>query len=548
VAAYPEHRGHLLDHLLSAKLRHWDKPTRSLAARALAALAPAAGAPWTAARALPALLGRVTDDALEARCGAVRGVAELLPALAAAGVADLDAAAAAPEAAGPPDAGGVRGGALAPAVAGVLGVLSGAGLYRGKGGELMREAAARLVECTALAVSGLRPCGGGGGGGGSGVGGRPRRLRAAGLPRLALPLGPEFHAAALALVEDCLCHPLGSIRASGAAALAAHARAHAAEAGPAAGVAGLARRCLARLRDPNTAHRRGAAEALGALPAAMLAAPEPGPDGVCAAEVVGALCAAAAVYALPPDERDVEARVAAVEALGRLAVELHSANDAAAGDAAAGGGLLAGLVVPALLAALRDYTTDNRGDVGSWARAAAADALAAVVPLALAAPGGGGGGAGAPHAGKAPGGAPRGGSTDGGGPPDQLRAGGGGAAGLAADAVRGLLRLSVERIARLREGAAAAARALLEDAAVRSGERAGPALVGRPACPQPCLSASQTHRPSMPTPLTPCAARAPATNPQPSPPRPRCWRPCPPTPSTPPASRRLPRSSGWRRC
>ncbi|GBF90082.1 tubulin-folding cofactor D [Raphidocelis subcapitata] len=565
VAAFPDHRATLLGHLVSAKLRHWDKPTRALAARALAALAPAAGAPWVAGRALPALLARVTDDALEARAGAVLGIAELLPALASAGLADLDAAS-------PGDAAGDAGGALSERVAGVLCVLAGRQLYRGKGGELMREAAARLVDCTAQAVSGLRRCGGGGDCGGSGGGSRvespaggdggecggdaapegaaggPRdgaaaaeapaaaaaaapQLRDAGGPRLALPLGPAYHSAALALLEDCLTHTLGTIRAAGAAALASHARAHCGDGAVAGALRALEARCLARLADPNVAHRRGAAEALGSLPARLLLQPPPGR----APAVVGALCAASDARALPAEERDVEARVAAVEAMGRLATELASdpgwgasasapglgasASDpglgasapglaalpqpasslaeegAAPGDGgccagAAAGGLISRAIAPALLAALHDYTTDNRGDVGSWVRGAAAEALVAVVPLALAEEEAA---AAAVEAGAAD-------VADGGRSQPQLagaaaakqqqqaqqqqwRAGRQRDAGrqlleqpgtrappspLAAVAVGELLRLGVERIARLREAAVAHARALLAQPAVRA--------------------------------------------------------------------------------
>ncbi|KAI8474637.1 MAG: armadillo-type protein [Monoraphidium minutum] len=499
VAAFPEHRGALLSHLLSAKLRHWDKPTRALAARALAALAPAAGAPWVAAAALPPLLARVTDDALEARSGAVLGAAELLPALADAGVADLDAAAAAAVAeiiaaeggdggaAAGEGAGGGAGG-LAARVAGVLPALAAAQLYRGKGGELMREAAARLADCTAQAAGGLRrvhasetgsrppsadegaaaPDAAAGDAAAppaapAAAGGGPPRLRRTGAPRLALPLGPAYHSAALSLIEDCLCHTLASIRAAGAAALASHARAHGGCGAARAEVDALLDRCLARLTDPNVAHRRGAAEALGAAPAALLLRPRPAR----AASVLRALCAAAAPEALPLDQRDVEARVTAVEALGRLTAELCGGSGGGGGegeDSGDGGDgaevvaeLLASQVLPVLLGALRDYTTDNRGDVGSWARGAAMEALGVALPLALA----GGGGAQGPQQQQQQ----QREQQQGGGQEGQAA---GGAARLAAAAVGEMLRIGVERIARLREAAALHLRALLAVPAVRA--------------------------------------------------------------------------------
>jgi hypothetical protein len=95
----------------------------------------------------------------------------------------------------------------------------------------------------------------------------------------------------------------------------------------------------------------------------------------------------------------IEARIAAVSSLSQLAQELigssstSSANQprpSCAGTAGAGASLAAaaaeGLcqplvsvqflkqcVLPALLGALRDYSRDNRGDVGSWVREAAMD-------------------------------------------------------------------------------------------------------------------------------------------------------------------------------
>lgn len=94
---------------------------------------------------------------------------------------------------------------------------------------------------------------------------------------------------------------------------------------------------------------------------------------------------------------DVEARIAAVSSLAQLTLELLQAvHPAAAGNPAALAAgpressvaaavpieLLTDTVCPALLAALEDYTRDNRGDVGSWVREAAMDGLAQLV-LAL---------------------------------------------------------------------------------------------------------------------------------------------------------------------
>jgi hypothetical protein len=83
----------------------------------------------------------------QVRHGAVVFVAELLPALAA---ADKAGAAAAAEAATPYEP--LLSAARQAEVAGLVPAIDKARLYRGKGGEVMREAVGRLVEC-ASAIS-----------------------------------------------------------------------------------------------------------------------------------------------------------------------------------------------------------------------------------------------------------------------------------------------------------------------------------------------------------------------------------------------------------
>jgi len=87
----------------------------------------------------------------------------------------------------------------------------------------------------------------------------------------------------------------------------------------------------------------------------------------------------------------IETRIAAVNALTQVTLELltsqaprqHSSSQQTAAEGAAGSGAAAAVrpcvslsvlqqrVLPALLLALRDYSRDNRGDVGSWVREAA---------------------------------------------------------------------------------------------------------------------------------------------------------------------------------
>eukprot|EP00775_Hariotina_reticulata_P009794 gene9794-9952_t len=219
VAQFDEYRAVLVQQLVASKLRHWDRPIRALAAMGLAALVPVAGE-LLQEQALPQLLLSVTDDVLEVRAGAVLGIAELLPAFAAAGVVQLSSAA----------MGGATSGLQGLAGAGVVGVLErleAARMYRGKGGEVMREVAARFVEQNSIQVAGV-------------------------------------------------------------AALRAYASAYQVDAGPRACLGALMQQCCSRLtdRDVLPAARKGAAAALGVLPAGLLAGMETAVLGVLADTVL----------------------------------------------------------------------------------------------------------------------------------------------------------------------------------------------------------------------------------------------------------------------
>ncbi|KAK9846640.1 hypothetical protein WJX81_008203 [Elliptochloris bilobata] len=329
VGAFGEFRAPLAEYLAARQLRHWEAALRALAARALGELV-AAEPPLFAGRVLGGLLLLCLDPVLEVRHGAVLGVAELVAALASAGHA-LSAE-------------------RLEAVAALVPAIERGRLFLGKGGELMRAAAARLVECIALALA----------------------------------------ATTLAF----------------AAALA----------------------------DVSAAARRGAAAALGALPARLLRPAAETALGALAAAVLGNSSAG---------EPDAEARAAAVRALTAVAAELCPAAE-----------LLLERVVPVLLVAMGDYATDARGDVGSWVREAAMAGLEdALVRAAALAP------AGAAEA------------VD--------RASAAGAAQLAKQAV--------ERIARLREAAVGRLRALL-----RAGMRL-PARHALEAAVLPTLPASASN-------------------------------------------------------
>ncbi|KAL4422042.1 hypothetical protein ABPG77_004858 [Micractinium sp. CCAP 211/92] len=328
--------------------------------------------------------------------------------------------------------------AIEAAAAEVIPAIDRGRLTRGKGGEVMRSAICRLAETTSAA---------------------------------GLPLSHEQQQCLLAQLRENLRHPAPEIQAAAAAALAAFAARylpHAAVEAQHALVAGF----MAALRDSGSvAARRGGALALGALPRWLLHPRR---------SVVVAALAAATVPEAAPEERDAESRVNAARALARVAATLlglPAASGAATaagppngeGGAAKGGGAgrpldsrgsstaelsdeelheACSCVLEPLLATLGDYSIDNRGDVGSWVREAGMDGLAALLPPLL------------PCAPRAP----------------RLL-------GLTQGALLAALRQAAERIARMREAAAACLQRLLPAAAaagVPLARELSAAVCGRP--------------------------------------------------------------------
>eukprot|EP00887_Chlorella_sp_A99_P001994 scaffold18.g1994.t1 len=330
VAAFPEYFEPFAWHLLRNKLRHWEKSLRELAAQATAALVPHRP-PFFISQALPFLLPLCTDGVLEVRHGAMAGVAELLLALRSAG-AELSPATLAQ-------------------VAGVLPAVEAAKLARGKGGEVMRSAICRLIETSAC---------------------------------VDLPLSSEQQACMWRQLCDNLRHASPDTQAAAAAALAAFAAHYLPRCAPADQEQLVVGRFLADLTDRSSPPaRRGAALALGMLPAWLLAP-------TAQTQVLPALAEATQVEAVP-EQRDAETRVNAIRALEKVALSLHAwhlSGGAADGKrnlrpAAAAGLEVALSTAQVLLAALGDYSIDNRGDVGSWVREAAMEGLVSLLLAVL---------------------------------------------------------------------------------------------------------------------------------------------------------------------
>ena len=182
IAHYPEYRYALWSHLHTVKLFHWDADIRELSAQALGRFA-VLDAKYAIDTVLADLLERTTSAQLFERHGSVLAIAEIILALAK-GVApsvSLPATVTPPVFVPVPLAED-----LLTAVRNIVPRAEKARAYRGRGGELVRAAVCRLIECMCLA-------------------GHPLSRRAA------LRL--------LETLEECLKHPYDSIQRGAADAL-----------------------------------------------------------------------------------------------------------------------------------------------------------------------------------------------------------------------------------------------------------------------------------------------------------------------------------------
>lgn len=118
----------------------------------------------------------------------------------------------------------------------------------------------------------------------------------------------------------------------------------------------MTRRYMSQLHDENVAVRRAHSLALGMLPKMFLSP--------VVSDVVDSLSSATKVEE-NPDERDAESRVNAVTGLVDVVCQCFGDKD----DLKMGGlEIVRDRVMECLFAAMEDYTTDYRGDVGSWVR------------------------------------------------------------------------------------------------------------------------------------------------------------------------------------
>lgn len=316
IAQFKEYLFPFVEELLQSKLCHWDRGLRELAAVSLASLVKY-DVTYFGDAVLDKLIPWTLSADLNLRHGATLAIAEVVLALHQYDhIFTLD---------------------KQKAIAGIVPAIEKARLYRGKGGEIMRSSVSRLIECTSISH---------------------------------IPLSPKTRKILLDTLNDNLRHPNAQIQVCAIESLKQFVRTYLISA-DALVVKDITSKYLQVLRsDPNVAAKRGSALALSVLPYEFLIADW--------RIILKTLCAACLVPE-NPDDRDAETRVNAVRGLATVCETLTGACiDSTLSVPASEESLLdviKNAVVDCLFKALEDYSVDNRGDVGSWVREAAMEAL-----------------------------------------------------------------------------------------------------------------------------------------------------------------------------
>ncbi|KAI3800449.1 hypothetical protein L1987_28540 [Smallanthus sonchifolius] len=314
IAQYDGYLYPFMDELLSNKISHWEKGLRELASNALSNLVkydPEYSANFVLEKLIPCTLA--TDLCM--RHGATLAVGELVLALNNCGYTL------------PNDKQKI--------VAGVVPAIEKARLYRGKGGEIMRAAVSRFIECISI---------------------------------VNITLTDKIKRSLLDNINENLRHPNCQIQNAANEAFKQFVPTYFAKLDD-KGTFDITLKYLEQLNDANVAVRRGSALALGVLPFEFLASRWK--------MVIQKLCKSCAIEDNPED-RDAEARVNAVKGLVSVCETLTSTTDYSGLQPHDYTSLFITIkteVMQSLFNALEDYSVDNRGDVGSWVRTAAMNGL-----------------------------------------------------------------------------------------------------------------------------------------------------------------------------
>ncbi|KAL9142098.1 hypothetical protein ABFS82_14G146900 [Erythranthe guttata] len=313
IAQYDGYLHQFVDVLLNSKICHWDKGLRELAATAMSFLVKFEPE-YFANVVLEKLVPCTLSSDLCMRHGATLASAEVVLALHKHNYTlstDKQIV-----------------------VAGIVPSIEKARLYRGKGGEIMRSAVSRFIECISQAQ---------------------------------ISLTGKIKRSLLDTLNENMKHPNSHIQNAAIEAFKHYIPAYLISMDN-KGMNDIISRYLAQLSDPNVAARRGSALALGVLPFEFLS------QGW--KSVLTKLCSSCEIEN-NAEERDAEARVNAVKGLVSVCETLTEAGESCftKEDESNLFHFIRNEVMCSLFKALDDYSTDNRGDVGSWVREAAMDGL-----------------------------------------------------------------------------------------------------------------------------------------------------------------------------
>jgi len=337
-------------HLARNKSRHWEKGVRELAARGLASLVNLHPG-FISQEIIPYLLPLCMDGSIEVRHGAVAAIAELLPAIQAAGdpsnILRLNVCSNSDE--------------VSNQIGSIIPRLHQEKLTKGKGGEILKSALCRLVETTCLVGVELTPS--------------------------------QRQCIYRETILDCLRHSSPDIQQAAAAALSTFSNRYCSQ--PTEENLDKTQRLftveLLNATNVSAATQRGAALALGSIPVSLLSkVKQPVVSVLAMVAVSGAKRTAPHTTdssGLVVD--DVETRVNAIHSLCKVtsalvhrSTDAHTDND---DDVDNGKEILlcVRVAIDVLTEALHDYSSDNRGDVGSWVREAAMTGLPQLLAMMI---------------------------------------------------------------------------------------------------------------------------------------------------------------------
>ncbi len=331
IAKYEEYQIAIIEHLYTVTLTHWDPAMRLLGSQSLNKLTPL-NPQYMVDKVIPHLLIKCLDEkSVQVRHGATLGLAEIVLAFGDMETRDKYVSK-----------------ELNNSMAEIIPIVEKKRLYRGRGGEQMRAAICRLIECLSMAR---------------------------------IPLTVRQYVRLLDSLDACLPHPNEVIQEQAGAGLLALLRSYfpVSAKGPSA-------RLQARVVDKytkivstsiNPAATRGFALALGCLPRKIVA-----PSTQVLDMTLTCLIDISHPLKKVGDDKDAETRTNALVSLSRVCdtVGLIPSQDDSQCVVAMTSEQIQ-RVFSAFLRSMGDYNTDQRGDVGSKCRLASMNGLVALATL-----------------------------------------------------------------------------------------------------------------------------------------------------------------------